>query len=268
MPKWRYLLLRFCWPRINEVNVRGFSFARAIFPWWAFSWLDRSLSMLFVDNSPNMHNTGFFQGCILLSVTNVSIWILCLVRYSEIFKKPNFQVGARGKRRGFSPGAAARHRSRTRVLTDFQSRSLGYFLTEFVIWRLPRVCSRKIWDRTKSDLRKSEKRRGKRTPLKNNTQQTDKICGTLVRLLWRATGLKPLRLLCARMEFRVHVINVFQAESEKDRSGRTPEFYNLWFASPPPCMTHWKIYLYDSYMTRWVICSMTHWVRVIMSYIS
>jgi len=28
------------------------------------------------------------------------------------------QVGARGKRRGFSPGAATRHRSRTRVPTD------------------------------------------------------------------------------------------------------------------------------------------------------
>jgi len=39
-----------------------------------------------------MHNTGFFPNCCLLSVTNGSIWIPYLARYSEIFKKPNFQV--------------------------------------------------------------------------------------------------------------------------------------------------------------------------------
>jgi len=37
-----------------------------------------------------MHNTGFFPDCHLLSLTNGSIWILYLARYSEIFKKPNF----------------------------------------------------------------------------------------------------------------------------------------------------------------------------------
>jgi len=39
-----------------------------------------------MDNSPNMHNTGFFPVC------DGSIWILYLARYSKIFKKPNFQV--------------------------------------------------------------------------------------------------------------------------------------------------------------------------------
>jgi len=37
-----------------------------------------------------MHNTGFFPDCQLLSVTDGSIWIPYLTRYSEIFKKPNF----------------------------------------------------------------------------------------------------------------------------------------------------------------------------------
>jgi len=39
-----------------------------------------------------MHNIGFFPDCHLLSVTDGSIWIPSLARYSEIFEKPNFQV--------------------------------------------------------------------------------------------------------------------------------------------------------------------------------
>jgi len=39
-----------------------------------------------------MHNTGFFPDCYPLSVTDGSIWIPYLARYSEILKKPNFQV--------------------------------------------------------------------------------------------------------------------------------------------------------------------------------
>jgi len=39
-----------------------------------------------------MHDTGYFPDCYLLSVTDRSIWIPYLARYSEIFKKPNFQV--------------------------------------------------------------------------------------------------------------------------------------------------------------------------------
>ena len=39
-----------------------------------------------------MHNTGFFPDCYLLSVTDGSISIPYLARYSEIFKKPNFQA--------------------------------------------------------------------------------------------------------------------------------------------------------------------------------
>jgi len=47
-----------------------------------------SLHLIIVDNSPNMHNTGFFPDYYyLLSVTNGSIWIPYLARYSEIFKK-------------------------------------------------------------------------------------------------------------------------------------------------------------------------------------
>ena len=46
------------------------------------------LPLIIVDNRPNMHNTGFFPDCYyLLSVTNGSIWIPYLTRYSEIFKK-------------------------------------------------------------------------------------------------------------------------------------------------------------------------------------
>jgi len=48
--------------------------------------------LIIVENSPNMHNTGFFPDCYLLSVTDGSIWIPYLARYSEIFKKPNFEV--------------------------------------------------------------------------------------------------------------------------------------------------------------------------------
>jgi len=48
--------------------------------------------MIIVDTSPLMHNTGFYPDCQLLAVTDWSIWIPYLARYSEIFKKPNFQV--------------------------------------------------------------------------------------------------------------------------------------------------------------------------------
>jgi len=48
--------------------------------------------LVIVDNSPNMHNTGFFPDCHLFSLTDGSIWILYLARYSKIFKKPNCQV--------------------------------------------------------------------------------------------------------------------------------------------------------------------------------
>jgi len=78
-----------------EVDVIGAhlcSCARAIFPWVALYWSARSISLIFVDNSPSMHNTDFFPDSYLLSVTNGSIWIPYLARYSEIFKKPNFQV--------------------------------------------------------------------------------------------------------------------------------------------------------------------------------
>jgi len=56
------------------------------------SWSDRPLPLIIVQNSPNMHNTGFFPDCHLLSLTNGSIWIPYLARYSLIFRKPIFQV--------------------------------------------------------------------------------------------------------------------------------------------------------------------------------
>jgi len=39
-----------------------------------------------------MHNTGYFPECYPFSVTNGSMWIPYLAKYSEIFNKPNFQV--------------------------------------------------------------------------------------------------------------------------------------------------------------------------------
>jgi len=51
-----------------------------------------SLPLNFVDNSPNMHNTCFFSDCLLLSVTNGSIWIPHPAKYSEIFEKHNREV--------------------------------------------------------------------------------------------------------------------------------------------------------------------------------
>ena len=56
------------------------------------SWSQCSRPLIFVDNSPNMHNTCFFPDCLLLSVAYGSIWISYLARYSEIFKKPNLEV--------------------------------------------------------------------------------------------------------------------------------------------------------------------------------
>jgi len=68
------------------------SCAREIFPRFALFWSARSLFLIIMDNSPNMHNTGFFSNSYLLSITYGSIWIQYPARYLEIFKKPNFQV--------------------------------------------------------------------------------------------------------------------------------------------------------------------------------
>jgi len=83
-----------------EVDVIGAqlcSFARAIFSCVTLSWSHCSLPLIIVDNSPNMYNTCFFPDCLLLSVTDGSIWIPYFARarlgYSDmIFKKPNFEV--------------------------------------------------------------------------------------------------------------------------------------------------------------------------------
>jgi len=75
---------------VDVISAQLCSFASAIFPWLAFSWSDCSLSLIIVVNSPNMHNTGFFLDCLLLSVSNGFIWMLYLARYSEILKIPNF----------------------------------------------------------------------------------------------------------------------------------------------------------------------------------
>jgi len=48
--------------------------------------------VMIADNNPHLHNTGYFLDCYLLSVTDRSIWIPYLARYSERIKKHNFQV--------------------------------------------------------------------------------------------------------------------------------------------------------------------------------
>jgi len=45
-----------------------------------------------VDNCPHIHNAGFFPDCCFLTVIYGCIWIPYVARYSEIFKKSNFQV--------------------------------------------------------------------------------------------------------------------------------------------------------------------------------
>jgi len=51
---------------------------------------------------------------------------------------------ARGKRKGFSPGAAARHRSPTRVPTDLKSTFFSVFLILYEIGRLLRVFAQNL----------------------------------------------------------------------------------------------------------------------------
>jgi len=77
---------------MDIISAQLCSCAREIFAWVALFWSALSLLLIIVDNSPNMHNTGFFPDCYLFSVTNGSIWIPHLARHLEIFKKPNFQV--------------------------------------------------------------------------------------------------------------------------------------------------------------------------------
>jgi len=76
--------------KVDVISAQLCSCTRAIFPWVVLFWSARSLPLMIVDNSPNMHNTGFFPDCWLLSVTNGSIWIPYLARYSEIFKETQF----------------------------------------------------------------------------------------------------------------------------------------------------------------------------------
>jgi len=91
-----YGRLRVHW-EVDVISAQFCSCARAIFSRVILSWSDRSIPLIIVDDSPNMHNTGSVPDCCLLSVTNGSICIPYLTRpylarYSEIFKKPNFQV--------------------------------------------------------------------------------------------------------------------------------------------------------------------------------
>jgi len=48
---------------IDIICAQLCSLARAIFPSLALSWSDCSLSLIFVDNSPNLHNRDFFPDC-------------------------------------------------------------------------------------------------------------------------------------------------------------------------------------------------------------
>jgi len=117
---------------------------------------------------------------------------------------------APGKRRGFSPGASARHRSRTRVpqILSFSGwlfvsgplfnflRSV--FLRSDLIWLcliLPKSSGR----RPIIQIPRKQSQKPPTTAEKVENSEK-KHMETLVRLLWRATapGLKPLRLPHAR----------------------------------------------------------------------
>jgi len=57
------------------------------------TFLIRSLPLVIIaDNSPNLYNISFFPDRQNFSVTDGSIWIQYLFRYSEIFQKLNFHV--------------------------------------------------------------------------------------------------------------------------------------------------------------------------------
>jgi len=90
----RRLVLVRATPRaeVDIISAQLGSCARAIFPCLTLFWSARSLPLMIVDNSPNMHTTGLFPDGYLLSVTDGSIWIPYLARYLQTLMKPNFQV--------------------------------------------------------------------------------------------------------------------------------------------------------------------------------
>jgi len=99
-------------------------------------------------------STGWHRRATSLTCTSVSYmaWVdgraiqdRTLFIRNPYGKKP---LGARGKQRGFSPAAAARHRSRTTVPTDLASTFLSRFPEFFWNRTSPTWFFRKIWDRT------------------------------------------------------------------------------------------------------------------------
>jgi len=56
--------------QVDVIGAQLCSCTRLIFAWLTLSWSDCSSPLIIVDNSPSMHNTGFFPDCQLLSVTD------------------------------------------------------------------------------------------------------------------------------------------------------------------------------------------------------
>jgi len=52
----------------DVIGAQLCSCTKTIFPWLTLSRSDWSTPLIIVDNSPSMHNTGFFPNCYLLSV--------------------------------------------------------------------------------------------------------------------------------------------------------------------------------------------------------
>ena len=121
---------------------------------------------------------------------------------------------ARGKRRGFSPGASRAPQGSDTVSTDyiqfpFPLRCVNSVRSQIGRLRRPSPISRdRTWENVRSQKKNSRKKRGKTSYTSDFTKnekrggkQADWILGFLVRSLWRAAapGLKPLHLPRARI---------------------------------------------------------------------
>ena len=84
LPSWWYLQVT---RHIDQVVTKSAIYPRDCLPYSYGRVLAHACSLFL-----NLHNTGFFPDYYLLSVTDESIWIPYLARYSEIFKKPNLQL--------------------------------------------------------------------------------------------------------------------------------------------------------------------------------
>ena len=167
---------------VDVIGVQQFLIAWAIFPSKAPFRSSCSLPLIIVDNSPHMHNTGFFPDCCLLSVTNGSSSTPYLARYSEIFKKPNFQAVVWHPNISVSSQICHLVRDRTSMVFLRLDIPFSPFLPNLFLIPDKVLCVFR-WSRShiswfdapipvrseigrwiKSDLRKSEKGTGKKDP--------------------------------------------------------------------------------------------------------